>query len=277
MTRKPKGPLPERGTLSSELSLLHRQRRATVSSCDFTKTRVIDSHIDRLKEELAVTRSSSRKIETDLLIDVKKEAIRAKVTELLQIAQEKVLQAQSAHQERLVRLRVAHGDELAKHGEQYAMSLELETTRANPEAEHLRRQAQFNANRRNYAAAESLMEAAEGARREQIARRGEELKKLFEGQRSRIVERHGRDIRLSEKRFERDVAEAKLEYERELTAVKHSLAKTGTDLRREMTDDDYTFLDEFVLRTDPNDVGQLRKRGKSRPRTPEPSSSRSTA
>jgi hypothetical protein len=90
------------------------------------------------------------------------------------------------------------------------------------------------------------------------------------------VERQKRDVELSQKRLDRDVAEAKLEYERELTAVKHSLAKRGTDLRRELTEDDYAFLDEFVLRTKASDAGQPRKRAGSRPTTSAPSSSRTT-
>jgi hypothetical protein len=251
---------PQRDYLSGELALLHKQRRAAVSSCDFMKTRVLDCHIDRLKEELAATQSSSKKIETDLLIDLKKEAVRAKSTELLQAAQERVLGAQSAHQERLLRLRAAHGDELARHGEQYAAALELETTRANPDAEQLRRQAQFSAGCRNYGTADALLAAAARARRGQIARRQLELKKLFDGQRSRIVERHEREIEVSYKRLDRDVQRIKMEYDKECTAVRHSFAKTATDLGRELTNEDCAFLDEFVLRTDIGDDGKWGKR-----------------
>jgi vacuolar-type H+-ATPase subunit I/STV1 len=272
MARKPTAAPPERDYLSSELALLHAQRRATISSCDFMKTRVLDSHIDRLQEELAVAQSSAKRIETGLLIDLKKEAIRAKATQLLQAAQDGVLQAQSAHQERLARLRAAHGEELARHGEQYAAALELETTRANPNAEHLKLQAQFNANSRNYATAEALMQAAADANRERIANRQAELKQLFDVQRSRIVDRHRREIEVSQKRLQRDVQRIKLEYEREMTAVKHSFGKTGTNLRRELTDEDYAFLSEFVLRTDANDAARPQKRARSRGGTSEPSS-----
>jgi hypothetical protein len=238
---------PPGSNLADELAILQSQRRAAISSCDFAKTRILDCNIDRLKDEIAATTAASSQIENKLTFDLKKEALRAKASQLLENARDEVLRAQSAYQERLIQLHNSHGDELAHWGERYAAALELETTRANPTAEHLKRQAQFSAQQRDYGAAEALMEESEAVRRRQIEKNQGETTRVFEEQRLRIVSRQENELALCHQRLLRDTQAIQIGYQKELATIKHSLAKTAVDVRRPLTPEAADFLDEFVL------------------------------
>jgi hypothetical protein len=244
MTRA--GGLPE-NYLSDEIAILQSQRRAAISSCDFGKIRVLDCHIDRLKEEMAATKARSSKIESDLVLDVKRESVRAKAEQKLQEARDSVLALQSAYNERLIQLHTAHGDELALLGERYAKALELAASRGNPVAAHLKFQAQFNAQQRNYEMADGLLEEAEEVRRQHIERNQGEITRVFEEQRSRIVDHHGKEIALCKAKLLRDIRAIQMNYQKELATVKHSLAKTATDLNKTLNEANFDFLNEFVL------------------------------
>jgi hypothetical protein len=235
------------GSLSQELASLQKERRAAISSCDFSKTRILDARIDRLKAEIATTAASSTKVETTLTLDLKREELRAKASGLLQKAREEILQKEEIYQKRIIQLHATHGDELAQWGERYATALELETTRPNPTVAHLRRQAQFNAQQRNYEIADALMEEADQVKKVQIEKAQADVTRVFEEQRLRIVARHEHDLSLCNTRRSRDVLEAQKKYEKEFVTLKNAYAKTVAHLTGDSSNVSYDFLNEFVL------------------------------
>ena len=233
--------------LSNELWLLTKQRNIAITECDFAKVRAIDCHIDRLKEEIAINKSSTNRLQAELVFDGEKEKIRMQAAKRLQKTREKIFAVQAAYQRRLMELHYIHSDELTKYADDYAASLELEATRVVPEAVYLQRQAQYNAKQRNYGAAAQLFEQSNQARVEKTDKQQEDVKVLYEGRKDRILKRQEEENSMCLAKQDQEIEMIEKEFEKKLAKYKNRIYKTGTKLGFKVTEDDYAFLNEFCL------------------------------
>jgi hypothetical protein len=253
--------------LTQELSLLGTQRAAAIADCDFAKARAIDCHLDRLREEIAFTKSTSRKIQVELDLNLKKEEIRLQAATALQETRDQTFAIQKDFQERLIELHHIHSEELVTFAQEYATALELESTRAVPDAVFLKRQAQFNAKHRNYATAEALFEESNQARVDQTERRQNDLKAVFVSRRQRIIARQEGEVALCLEKQHRALEIVDSNFTKRILVLKNSLTKTAADLDRPLTADDFALFDEFVLAPKEESPQKSRALG-SRPATP---------
>lgn len=234
--------------LSRELSMLQKQRNMAISECEFAKARAIDCHIDRLKEEIAHTQRNSKRIQNELVYDMKKEEVRMKAAQILQETRDRIFAKQALHQQRLMELHRLHSEELVDFANQFTDALQLETTRIIPDAVYLRRQAQFNAKNRNYAAAEMLIEESNQTRIEKTARNQDEIQNVFEGRKLRILKRHDNDNAMCIEKQEKEIELIEKEFEKKIDELKNSLSKTAADLEMKLVPEDFAFLNEFMLK-----------------------------
>jgi hypothetical protein len=263
---KPKGPSDE---LNKELFLLEIQRAQAIADCDFVKARALDCHLDRLKEEHVFTRTSSKQVQLELALNLKKESLRLQAAKDLQEARDRIFTLQRDFQSRLIDLHRIHSDELVAFAQEYATALELESTRAVPDAVYLKRQAQFNAKHRNYVEAEALFEQSKQARIEQTERRQSDLKHVFNLRKGRIVARQEGEVELCLDKQRRELEVIEKNFEKRIAVLRSSLTKTAADLGVGLAPDDFAFFEEFSLSAKPESPTPKPSPGTpSRPRTP---------
>jgi hypothetical protein len=223
-----------------------------------------------MKEELKLTQRSTTQIENEFQLDLRKEALRVKASQRIQKAHEEIFALQSAFQERLIELHNLQSQELVTFAEQYAAALELEAIRAIPDAVHLKRQAQLSAKNRNYGAAHALFEESNQTRKDQTDARQAAVRQLFEARRARIEQKQISEIQSCTERNAREVEFVQRRFDSEMEKLRNSLAKAAADLGITLTEEDYAFLNEFVLRDAPQfprSPAQSPSSG-SRPKTP---------
>ena len=250
--RSPKSPSPRKkdsaiDQLSRELSLLQTQRNQAITECDFAKARAIDVHMERLKEEIKYTKQNSTEIQKELALDMKREEIRAEAAKQLQDVREQIYAVQTAYQQRLMKLHKIHSEELVRFAEQYAAALELESTRACPDAVLLQRQAQYTAKLRDYEAAEALFQQSNQMRQDKTAKTQDQVHAMFEKRKERMLRRHEEEDALCQEKQDREIEVIENEYGKSLVKLRNVLAKKATDLDVKLKDEDYEFLNEFAL------------------------------
>jgi hypothetical protein len=234
--------------LAKELSLLAAQKAAAIDDCDFAKVREIDCHCDRLKEELAFAKSKASHVESQFVLDLKKEAIRVKAAAALQKARDEVFKMKAAFQDRLIELYGIHTRELEALADRYRESVELELMRRVPNSIQLKKQAQFSAKNRDYSLADILSQESNEAWKKQIEKKREEMKQLFHSKRERMKARHGQDREAVDAKLERDIEMIQYRFNAKMDRYKASLFKTAVDLGVTMGEEDLAFLGEFRLK-----------------------------
>jgi hypothetical protein len=207
--------------------------------CDFAKARAIDCHLDRPKVG---------HIETQFVLDLKKEALRVKAANALQSARDAVFETQAAFQNRLIALYTAHTQELEALSEQYSEALELELIRIVPEAIQLKKQAQATARLRDYSLADILYHESNETYRQQIEKKKSEVRQLFNKKKDRIEARQNLERHACKDKQERDIEFIQQKFNADMARFRASLSKTAVDLGMTLTEEDLAFLNEFQLR-----------------------------
>lgn len=232
--------------LVSELAVLRQQREDAIRASDFAKVRALDCHVERMKEEIHDIEVSSQNIKNSLSLDLRIEEVKLKASTLMLEKRRAIFHQQTLCQEELAKLNSVHEDEFNRYRERYTDMLELEAIRRVPESELLTKQAQFNARVKRHRVAQELADESEHVRAVTELRRQEDVQDVFDNRRMRIEARHASEEKAIIAKFGHRIKCIEKKFELSLGAVKNSLAKTASDLRLKLTDDDYAFLHEFT-------------------------------
>jgi hypothetical protein len=192
-----------------------------------------------------------------LNINLKKDAIRLQAGKELQAARDRSFAVQTDYQNRLIELHRIHSNEFVQFAQDSAAALELESTRAVPDAVYLKRQAQYNAKNRDYKTAEALFDASNQARIVQTQKRQEEAKALFRVRKRRIAERQEEEIQFCLRKQHAELEWIGKDFQKKITILKNSLSKAATDMKISLNPNDYAFLNDFQLDPEP-EISALR-------------------
>ena len=256
--------------LSRELELLQKQRLKAIDSCQFSKAKTIDVHIERLKERIKEMKENNNRIQNILAFELKKEEIQYEAIRLQTDAREYIFNIRQNFQKRQMTLIRNHTDALTQVADGYSSALEIETLRHNPTSEAMVRQAKLYAKEKNYATAESLFNESNFIRESSSQKRQEEVDKLYEGRKNYLEKKHQKDIELCEEKEYNAIDEVIQKFYKDIAKLKNILLKSAFELNIQVDPQDVAFLDEISLGE--AELGFVRNTPKKTPqRTPQKS------
>ncbi|KAH0788702.1 hypothetical protein GPJ56_007384 [Histomonas meleagridis] len=264
--------------LKKELEVLKKERQKSIENCEFSKTRAIDCHIDRLKKQIETTTQDNKSIENELQFQLKKEEIQLHATNYLKAAREAVFEIKREYQQRKIYLHQVHTEELIKFANNYSAALELEVNRNDPTSAHLKKQAQYNAKARNYSEAERLYNESVESRSKSSAKRQEDLQRAFEKNKEVIEQRHRREDQLCEEKEKKALELEYANFDKVIAKLECVLKKAALNLGLKLTDNDLLFLKQYKIDEDFPTIINTPKKVPTPKRTPtrSPKTPRST-
>lgn len=254
--------------LTKELDMLQKERLRAIDSCEFSKARAIDVHIDRLKERIDIAKQSTRQIQNVLQFELKKEEIQLDAIRRQTEARDNIFSIRQEFQERQMKLHKLHTDALTQVAEGYSAALEIESLRLNPVSETMVRQAKLNAQDKRYEIAEALFNESNMIREQSTLRRQEDVDLTFESKKAQLDKKHIKELELCAEKEETAIREVVEQFHKYINKYKNILHKTAYELQLQIQPEDLAFLDEFSLDNTEIQINSPGKSPSKSPRTP---------
>lgn len=234
--------------VSDEVSLLRRQRMKSIEDCNFAEAKAIELQIKKLQATKEEHKNKESQTNARVKYNIEREDVQTEASDLYNKFYNKVAQTKSRFQTRKTLIQQTHGKHLSDLATDYAKELEVETTRAIPEADTLKREAQIRAKSSDYAGAEklfgestSLRENITKQRQDLVHKKYQQIKKQYEAQ-------HEEEVNLCKKKEIQAFTEIKTSYDLEISRLDKKL--TACSLRlgvQRPADEAKTIFKELVI------------------------------
>lgn len=233
--------------LTRELDMLQKERLKAIDSCEFSRAKAIDVHIDRLKERIEIAKQSTKQIQNVLQFELKKEEIQLDAIRRQTEARDNIFRIRQEFQERQMKLHQLHTDALTQVAEGYSAALEIESLRLNPVSQTMVRQAQLNAHIKKYEIAEALFNESNAIREQSTLKRQEDVDLTFETKKAQLDKKHQKELDLCAEKEETAIREITEQFHKCINKYKNILSKTAYELQLPILPEDTAFLDEIKL------------------------------
>lgn len=223
---------------SKEIAILRRQRMKAISDCNFAQAKALEIQIKRLESNTIDQRNEQSLNKARAAYNIEREAVRTTASQKYNDYYNQIFEMKAKFQNRKTALRKSQAIRMTQLAENYAKSLELETTRPIPEAEVLRNQAQIYAKNGNYYEAESIFKRAEGVRIEVVKARQEEVHKNYEAQRVLLEQKNEDENKLCDSKLYDTLLVIKQNYDHEIEKLKRRLVIAALRLKYDRDEDE---------------------------------------
>ncbi|KAI5523176.1 hypothetical protein TVAGG3_0589930 [Trichomonas vaginalis G3] len=206
-----------------EIALLRKQKNTAIENCDFQQAKSIDLQIQKLLDAKNQQNNQANLTKALLTYNIEKENIKIQASEMYNEYYNQVYKAKSRFQKRRNLLQQSHANALAKLAEEYAKELEVETTRAIPEADTRKNQAQIRARNQEYDVADALFKESQQIRQQILQSRQDAVHKKYNELRTALEAKNKSEDDLCDKKEKQVFTEIQTNYNNEIDKLDKTL------------------------------------------------------
>jgi hypothetical protein len=250
--------------VSDEISLLRRQRMKSIEECNFAEAKEIELQISKLQQTKKEHAQKETQTNAKVKYNIEREDIQAEASSIYNKYYNQVAQTRSRFQTRKTYIQQTHGTLLSNLATEYAKELEVETTRAIPEADTLKREAQIRAKNSDYEIAEKLFKESIAMRESVTKQRQGEVHKKYDHIKKQYEMKHEEELKLCSKKEVQAFTEIKLKYDTEISRLDKKLTASSLRLGIQREDDaNKIFKDLIIEELDPSKAEDDKNTSKS--------------
>ena len=231
-----------------EIALLRKQRMVSIENCDFAEAKALDLQIQKLMQTKSDHSKQQSMTGALLKYNIERENIRTQASETYNRYYTEIYELKSKFHKRRAFLQQSHAKALATLANNYAKELEIETTRAIPEADTLRREAQIRAKNSDYDTAEKLFKESTEKREQVTQQRQEQVHLKYKQLRESLEASQEDELRLCMRKQNQSFVEIKTNYDAEIAKLDRKLTACAIRLKiQRPVDEEEGMFKELVI------------------------------
>ena len=216
--------------MSKELEILRKQKMESIKNCDFLQAKAIDAQINQLKGSLTNQRHEVERSQAQIQYSIEVETVRSRASEVYNQFYNELFAIKTNFHKRQTNLQQRHSESSMKISEDYAKELELETIRAIPEADTMKKEAQIRARNGQFDLADNLYHESNDLREKTIKERQDAVHVKYGQLIRQLEEKQQEDFEYLKQKQQQDYTEVMHKYDKEMDKLEKRLQAASINL-----------------------------------------------